>query len=221
MLRKTKALVLHSIKYGDTGLIVQVYTQEMGRESLLIQGIRQKKSKVNPYLFQPFALLQLDIYHKPSRSIQRIKDVTCDVPLQRLHFEIVRSSQATFLSEVLLHALREHEPNQALFEFLYHAVQVLDVANEQVENYHLMFLVQLSKFLGIFPANHDDLKAYRVAYTLQMPDLFPYSLSDSVALQISEANRAALLDQLVAYYRDHLPGFGQLKSLSVLRDVFM
>ena len=59
------------------------------------------------------------------------------------------------------------------------------------------------------------------SYYVQMPDLFPYSLSDSVALQISEANRAALLDQLVAYYRDHLPGFGQLKSLSVLRDVFM
>jgi DNA repair protein RecO (recombination protein O) len=221
MLQKTRAIVLNIVKYGESGLIVQLFTENFGRQSFIIHGIRKKKGKFNYLLFEPLSLLDLDIYYKETRNLQTLKEAKQSIILHRLPFDIKRSSIAIFLSEILYRCLREIEPNKLLFNYLFHAIQILDMTEQGVENFHLIFLIQLSKFLGIYPKNNTELYQYKTTKGMQLIDLLEYSLQDIGNLKIERTNRLDLLDRLIDYYRDHLEGLGEIKSLQVLHEVFL
>ena len=119
MLHKTRGIVLHSIKYGDSGIITSIYTELFGRVSFIMQGIRSKKSLVKGSYLQSLFLVEMELYYKPGRELHRIREIKNAVPFASIPFEIAKSTQAIFLAEVLNKILREEEPQQKLFEFLY------------------------------------------------------------------------------------------------------
>ncbi|MBN1949617.1 MAG: DNA repair protein RecO [Bacteroidales bacterium] len=220
MLQKTQCVVLSHVKYGDSGLIVKVLTKDFGRQSLMVHGVRKKRPKFNPYFFEPFSLLDIELYYKLNQDLHILKEAKSSIVLQQLYFDIRKSTIAIFLSEIISKSLQEIESNPALFNFLYHAVQILDVSDEGVENFHLIFLLELSKFMGIHPENNHDLHLYPINGEVQIPDLLNYSLTDITRLKLSAQNKAEILSMLVNYYRHHLEGMGEIKSLAVLRTVF-
>jgi len=220
MLSKTKAIILHSIKYRESDIIAQAFTETYGKQSFLIHGVRKKKSALSSYLFKPFSLLEIVAYFKESRDLQRVKEIRPTVVLKTIHFDIKKSSIALFLSELMNRTLREIEPNPQLFNYLNHAVQILDFEEEGIENFHLIFLMQLTKFLGVYPKNNLDLSRYTIPGDFQIKHLLDLSLSDAKKLKIENSLRSQLLDQLLKYYKDHIEGIGKIKSVDVLRDVF-
>lgn len=220
MLHHLKAIVLHSVKYGESGIIAQVYSNHLGRQSFLVHGVRKKNSRISPYLFQPLSLLDLVAYVKESREIQRIKEVRASVPLQHLQFDIRKSSIAIFLCEILNKTLREAEANPALFDYLSHAVQVLDITEKGIENFHLIFLMQYTKFIGIYPKDNSDFIHISKPQSVGIFDLIKYSLSDTSGITIDYKMRQELLDELLHYYKFHFDGLGTIKSLEILYEVF-
>ncbi len=220
MLAKTRAIVLHCIKYGESNLIATLYTEQFGRQSILIHGVRKKKNKINPYLFEALSLLDIDIYRKESRQLNNLREARPTVILQHLYSDIRKSCIALFIGEVLFRTLREEECNPPLYNYLFNSIQVLDIAEKGIENFPLVFLIQFSKFLGIYPKNNSTLEHYHTSEGLQLSEMLDYSLPDISILKIPNIRRNELLIQLLAYYSDHLDGIGQLKSLQVLREVF-
>ena len=220
MLQKTRAIVLSSVKYGESGLVVQVFTENYGRQSFIIHGVRKKKSRFNYLLFEPLSLLNLDLYYKETRDLHTLKEAKQSAIPHHMPFDIKRSSIALFISEILYRCLREVEPNKILFNYIFNAIQVLDIAEQGVENFHLIFLIQFSKFLGIYPKNNTELYRYKTGKGIQLSDLLDLSLQDIGNLEIERTNRVELLDRLIDYYRDHLEGLGEIKSLQVLHEVF-
>lgn len=221
MLHKTRAIVLKSIKYGDSGLIVHIYTEYFGRQSLMVHGVRKKKSKFSYHFFEPLSLLNLDIYYKETRELQTIKEVKSDTVLHHLLSDVRKSSIAIFISEILYRCLREIESNKGLFDYLYHTVQVLDLTDKGLENFHIIFLIQLSKFLGIYPKNNTELINYKFIGNYQLNDLFEFSLQDIGNIKIERTIRHDILENLISYYRNHLEGMGEIKSLQVLHEVYL
>lgn len=218
MLHHLKAIVLHSIKYGESGIIVQVYSNLFGRQSFLMHGVRKRNSKISPYLFQPLSMLDIVGYVKETREIQRIKELKASVPLQHLHFDIRKSSMSLFLSEILNKTLRETDSNIELFDYISHAIQMLDISEKGIENFHLIFLIQYTKFLGIYPKeNIDHLNSPQSAGLLE---LMQYSISDISEININNKERRRLLNELIKYYQYHIEGLGTIKSFEVLREVF-
>lgn len=220
MLYKTRAIVLNHIKYGDSSLIVRVLTEKLGRQSFLVHGVRKKKNKINPYLFEPLSILKVDLYYKQNRDLHTLKDVKPEVILHQLHFDIRRSTIAIFLSEIIHRSLQEVESNANLFDYLFNAIQILDVIDKGIENYHIIFLLHFSKFLGIYPKNNTELVQYNTTEAVQLIDLIDHPLSEIDQLNITPKNREKLIDQLIAYYQNHLEGMGNIKSLPVLRTIF-
>jgi DNA repair protein RecO (recombination protein O) len=240
MLQKTKGIALHYIKYGDSSIIAYIYTDIFGRQAYIVNGVRSKKSKIRLSLFQPLSVLELDVYYKPNREIQRIKDLRNYLPLQTIHSDMVKSSIAIFISEIIYKSLREIEPNKPLFDFLYHSIHLLDTKTEGIENYHLVFLLVLSKYLGISPQMTDKGKSSKIdggnyvvlndnlQYTFLLSDeevggmdeLYKYSFEGLEKIKINNNTRSSLLDKLVEYYQIHLEGMGSIKSLAVLKEVF-
>jgi DNA repair protein RecO (recombination protein O) len=240
MLQKTRGIVLHSLKYGETGIIATVYTELFGKVGFLLQGKRTGKSPAKGIHLQALYLVDLEIYHRPSRNLQRIKELKIAFPFSSIPFEIRKSSQAIFLAEVLNKVLREEESHPALFEFLFYSIQIFDLLNEGTANFFLLFLVQLSRFLGFGPTNNFSAE---VPYYDLMAGVFvasipshPYYLSkeesavfsalldmsyeNAAEMRIESSIRTILPDRILEYFSLHLGTKITTKSLDILRELF-
>jgi DNA repair protein RecO (recombination protein O) len=220
MLHKTKAIVLHTLKYNESGIILHAYTDVFGRQSFLIHGVRKKNSRINASLFQPLSLLEIEANIKENRELQRVKEVKSLNILYGLQNDIRRSAIAIFLSELLYKTLREVEPNQKLFDYLFHSVQILEITENGIENFHLIFLMQFTKFIGIFPGDDSFLQTTDNDKKFNLLKLLDYSLSETTALKLNSLARVEILNQLVGYYKNHFEGIGNIHSLKILQEVF-
>lgn len=234
----SKAIVISTLKYGESSLIVRLFTREGGLQGYLLKGILgRKKGRFKAGHFQP--LTQLEVVGNPSRSggLGYLRDASIAFPYQTIHADIRKGSIALFLSEILAQSIREQEPNQALFGYLESALQWLD-HHDQVANFHIRFLLGLSRHLGFYPdrtlagAPYFDLGE---GAFVREPSLHPVLSGELLGffnrflesgfenldqIRIGQAQRRELLQALVAYYGIHLPGFREPRSLAVLDAVY-
>jgi DNA repair protein RecO (recombination protein O) len=240
MIHKVRGIVLHHLKYKESSAIVNIYTDLFGRQAYLINSIKGKGSRFRSNLLQPLTLLEMEVYHKEGRDLQRLKEIRNHIPYRNIPFDPVKGSQAMFLAEILYRSLREEDPTPGLYEFLEHSLQLLDIAEENTLNFHLYFIVQLTKYLGFYPENnysHEkngfDMRNGQFANSSSLhPDFFNTECSlllhkltgtgfnEDIELSINQNIRAQFLEFMMDYYRLHIDGFGKIRSLSVLREIF-
>lgn len=240
MLHTTAGIVLHSFKYSDTSLIARILTRDMGLQSYLVPGVRKNKSRIKANLFQPFSLVEMVAYHKEVSGLQRIKEIRSPHPLPNIAGDIRKSALAMFLSEMMLNAFKHQEPQSQAFEFIYNAIIRLDLLEENLAVFHVIFLLQLSKFLGFAPAN--DFNESKPFFNLRegifqsgadmagivLPQdeskyfylLSQTSLSGNLGIKVPAHLKKALLTNTIDFYRMHMEGFREIKSLQVLDAVF-
>ncbi len=223
MLHKTRGIVLGYIKYGDTSVIVKIYTEEFGLQTYIVNGVRSKSSKNKIALFQPLTLLDMVVYHKENRDINRISEMKCSMVFRSIPFEQKKISMVIFIAELLGKTLREQPPSQDLFELILHTISYLDEMADGFENLHLQFMIQLTAFLGFFPGSVNDiLEEIRISLSEEerknLSDLM--TADPDQYIRISNHNRRHLLDCLVRYYSIHVDNFGTLNSLVVLQEIF-
>ncbi|MBO0936591.1 DNA repair protein RecO [Fibrella sp. HMF5335] len=228
MLYKTKGIALSYIRYRESSIIVRVYTEAFGLQSYIVNGVRSAKNKTNRIaLFQPLTLLDMVVYHRDDRDLHRLSEVKTPYPFQHIPFEVAKSSLALFVTELLSRTLKEEVGNPHLFRFLLTSIVYLEEATEQYENFHLAFLLQLASYLGFGPENaqefEDQLRERSLPFLADdaMTDALNTFMSQPIGtpVRLTRAQRADLLDALVAYYRIHFDNLGDVKSLAVLREV--
>ena len=239
MLLKTEGIVLGISSYSDAYSIARVFTREFGRVSYLVPKPRSRKAKIRPSLFFPLSLLRLEVEHLPSREIQRLKETERLVPLYDLCTDMRKVSIAFFLAEFLSHVLRESDRNEHTFDFVRNSVETLEVADKGLANFHLAFMVGLTRFLGIYPNMERDHESryfdmLHGEYVKRVPLHAHYLKQGEGAylhllqrvnyqnmhlFRLSRADRNLIVDRLLTYYRLHLYDFPSLKSLDVLREL--
>jgi len=240
MISKTRGVVLHSIKYGDSSLIVHVYTEKYGRQSFMVSGVRGRKGKNKASFFMPLSLLDLEIYYKPKRDMQRISETRILIPFHDIPFHIDKNTIALFISEILYKVLKEHEENPPLFEFLLNAIGFLDVYEGNIANFHLVFLMNLSRFLGFYPnvetyedGYYFDLKngsfkksvPYHPNYlekkqSVLFRELLSVNFSNFQAYHPTGKERKGLLELVINYFGLHIESLGNINSYRILKEVF-
>ena len=232
MLNKTRAIVLHHIKYGESSLIVTLYTEKYGRLACMVKGIRSKKTRFPVTLFQPLTLLETVIYYKQNREVHRIKEVSCPFHYDTVPFNITKSAIALFLAEILYITLREEESNPSLFAFLFHSFQLLDTKDEGTANFHLLFLLHYSKYLGIFPEDLEGIENGLLSADLQVFSGMPADAVSAITpllsnspgqleiIKLTNNSRSILLERILRYYAQHLEGMSRLKSVQILKEIF-
>ena len=147
---KTKGVVLTQIKYGDTSLIVRIYTEQYGLQSYLLRGIlKSGKGKLKAAYFLPLTQLDLTAVHR-GKGLERIVDVRRDKNYSSLHTDIAKSSLSLLLVETLQNALKEDFKDLDFYRFLVNAADWLD-DNDRLGHFNIVFLLGLSRFLGIEP----------------------------------------------------------------------
>lgn len=239
MIHSTRGIVFHHIKYSETSIIAKIYTELFGLQSYLIKGIRSRKSKTKSSLLQHLSLLEMEVYHKEKSKLHHIKEMKSAYQYTTIPFDIRKSSIVLFINEILYKSILEEEPNQNLFDFIYNSIQILDLSESHFSNFHLLFMVQLTKHLGFFPKgnyshtnnifNMQDgvFQKNLPLFTNYLAEPFSgylntlqtHSFKEVEMIKIAVNHRKELLQKLVDYYRLHLSGFREIKSHEVLYEV--
>lgn len=240
MIHKTQALVLHHIKYSDTSIILHAYTEAYGRVGFMIQGVRKKNTRMKIGLFQPLFILDLEMYYKEKRQLQKIKEARIAQPYQSIPHDYRKTSMALFLAELLYKTLQEEEPNAGLYQFIVNHLRVFDLKKQGLANFHLYFMGQLTKYLGFFPQNNfggthiyfDSNKGQftpfkpRHNHFLEKPEseifhtLLQHSGNQHEDLKIPKASRLKLLHTLLDFYYLQNPGIKHINSFEILKETF-
>lgn len=240
MISKTRGIVLHHIKYSESSVIATVYTEQFGRQAYMINGVRGKKSKIKANILQPLYLLEMEVYHKSTRELQRVKELQNAYIFNHLPYDLKKSTVALFVAEILYKAIREQEPHPELFNYLYHSVQMLDIKEKGLANFHIYFLIHLTKYLGFFP-NHNysathqyfDLKTgvfnqikskHDLTLNKEESEIFNQMLTFSANqyenINIDYKLRMQLIEKILKYFELHHEGVSNIKSFNILKEVF-
>lgn len=221
MLHKTPGIVFRFTKFGDTSIIVNIFTEAFGLQSYIVNGVRSASAKGKIALYQPLTLLDMVVYHKENAQVKRMKEVKCLHQYHSLHTDVKKSTIAMFLAELLNKAVKDESHAQELYAFISDSLITLDDTTHNFENLHLIFLVKLSRFLG-FGAHHVHEVTGRRMVDSALEPLLDTLLNAEyhTHLSMSVAQRRDLLDVLLNFYKDHLDTLGEFKSVPVLKEIF-
>jgi DNA repair protein RecO (recombination protein O) len=226
MIHKTRGIVFRFTRYGETSIIANVFTEMFGLQSYIVNGVRTKKAKTNLALFQPLTLLDMVVYHKETGGVFRIKELKVLYPYRAIPNDMRREAVAMFIVEILNKAVKEQSHPEELYQFIETSMMELDALPRGIENFHLFFLINLSRHLGFGPQMSGEILGGRVIPIEEESVLQQIILSGNPGQnqgkmpQVTNAQRRDLLEILVRFYQAHIEHFGEVKSLAVLREVF-
>ena len=242
MTHKTKGIVLRTVKYGETSMVVTLFTELFGVQTYMVNGVRSsKKSSSKANQFQPGALLDLVVYHSDQKSMQRIKVFNWAVLYTHVLSDVIKNSIALYIVELLHKCLKQPEQNTALFYFCEDVFLELDKADRTITaNLPLYFALQLAHFFGFkinddFDEQQNILDLQEGSFVTEQP-VHPFFIEGENALLTSQllrvlqpfelasfkfnhATRRQLLKHYHDYYALHIPDFGELKTMAVLGEV--
>ena len=242
MLIETNAIVLSSLKYGDSSLIARCYCKELGLKSFLLKGIlSSKKGALKKSLFQPLNIISLitQVKNENHERLQFIKEAKVYFPLVEIPSDIKKNTITIFLSEVLTKVISEDgAPNNSLYHFIEKYVIHLEV-KEFSPLFHLKFVLELTNHLGFYP-NQLNLKEdffdlengcfccsctskYVIGGELvnALKKLLGTNFEDLAQITLSNTLRSKVLSILIDYFNLHLQGFGKIKSVDILHEIFL
>ncbi len=238
MVVTTPAIVFSSVKYSEADLIVTCYTRTSGIKSYLLRGIlKSKKGKLKTSYFQPLTQLELEAVHKDKGTLERIRETKVVHPYSTLHTQVVKGGVVMFLAEMLKNCIKEEAPNPPLYDYLEGSFLWLD-SHDKIANFHLLFLLKLTAFLGIYPDTSNIegewFNLQEGYFTSQMDGnycetgdsvnilkgLFGIDFDALETVNIDRKKRSEVLNLLLAYYQLHLQGYKKPRSLPVLNELF-
>ena len=234
MIISSSAIVLSKLKYRDNDLIIKLFVRELGLTSFIVRG-GSKKNKTN--YFQQLSLLEIEFDFNSKRNLHYFKDFESKYNLKTIHTNFKKMGVIIFLSEVLSKILIHQQKDYQLYDFIEDAIKYYD-KDIFSPIFHIVFLINLSKFLGFYPdvknnnyqyfdlqhgfytdakdSNYiiydDDLKCFNKILGINFDDLN--------ILTFTLVQRKKLLDNIILYYRLHIENFVSVKSLEVLRKLF-
>jgi len=242
-LHKTKGIVLRAVKYGETSLIVTMFTELFGLQSYLVNGVRTstKKGSGKANLFQPTAILDLVVYHNELKHLNRIKEFKWSYLYQYIFSDVPKNAVALFMIELLTKCLKQPEANPELFEFCEDAFIHLDESTGSVmANFPLFFALHLPVFFGFrisdeYSDKNSIVDLQEGMFVPERPDHFHFlegkqaevtsellkmmQPEELEQLKLNHDFRRQLLFAYETYYALHIQDFGTMKTLPVLREV--
>lgn len=239
MQTKTAGLILRAVKHTDKSSIITVYTREYGRISYIVYGLNRKKASIKAACLLPLSLVEITAEYHPKKELQQMKEIRISNSLTNIYTNPVKNALTLFIAELLYKTLKQPEAEMHLYDFLEQVILKLEQNNGDIANFHLVFMMKFSGYLGFEPnqeekgARHFDLmngiflinkplhSHFLSSETTQIfSALLHLPFDTSSTLVLSREKRNELLNVMIEYYKLHVPEFYGLNSVSVLREIF-
>jgi len=239
MLHKTRGIVLKTTLYSESSVVVQIFTEKFGIQSYMINGVKKPKAKIRMNMLQSLHLVDMVVYHKTNTSIQRVSELRPSPIFRSIPYDIIKSTMVLFLNEVLYKSIRQQTTDEQLFDFIFNAVCWFDETEELNVNFHLAFLLKLSRFLGFAPSmqtksdqSYFDLQEGEFRSTIPVHpyfldkhnaslfiSLFSFPFEKINEINIENSTRRTILDKILVFYTLHTASFGDIRSHQILEEV--
>ncbi len=240
MLSSVNVIVLRAFMFGDTKMMVDVLSREEGRMSCVFKTGSSKRGKSRRQIFQPLSQLELTLERKTPGQLATIRDAHISTAFRSVQFDPYKLSITMFLAETLCSVTKSEQSSPTLFDYISDSIQWLDNADAGFSNFHLVFLMRLTKFIGFFPNTEDYTEGYcfdmengcfvpfatsehgflNAEETKKMHALMRMNYSTMHLFRMSHTERNRCLDVIMEFYAMHVPNFGELKSIKILREIF-
>lgn len=222
MLCKTRGIALNYIKFGESSIITRILTEDFGQQSYLVNGVRKAKAKYTLAHFSPLSVLELNVYHRENKNLERIKELKALRISLGLQSHFLKMSIASFIAELVYKLFPENQANAELFNFLLSATSYLDNENE-LQLFPLFVTNKLIRFSGFSFQNLDTKHLLDIELTPKEFDLYRFinqiDLEEINQIGKDKTARVTLLDKLITFYGHQMNTALNLKSLDVLRVV--
>jgi len=238
MLITTQAIVISALKYSEADLIVKCFTKSNGLKSYLLRNIlKSKKGKLRTAMFQPLMQLEIEANHKDKGTLETIREAKVAYQYRNLHTNITKTTLVFFISDILRSTILEEEENSLLFDFLTASIIWLDT-HDSIANFHLLFLIKLTQYLGFYPDENNTHYEYfnliegtfessKINIYCQngmqikiLKELLGIKFDALPEIKLNQKQRSDFLSMLLQYYELHLHGFKKPRSLTVLNSIF-
>lgn len=238
MLDKTEGIVLKTVRYSESSLIVSIFTQKYGLLSFIVQGVRSSKNKQKGNILQPLVFLNLEIYIKEQRKLNKLKEYSPAYIYQNISFDFSKQSVAIFCIELVSKCIKEYEVNLPFYHYLSQFLIELDITTDSIENKPLFFLLETAGILGFEPSLQNilnglyfnlesgkfenQLHGTHNCLNVHETEIFKKMLAmyyEKNELKLSSSERKIMLDKLLLYFRWHVSDFIDLKSPQVLSEI--
>ena len=228
MKHKTKGIVFNFVKFRESSVIARIYTAQFGQKNYIINNVRSNKPRFPVSYFQPMTLLDMVVYNKNHADINRISEIKCWHPYKSIPYNVVKSSVALFITEILYKTLREEEANPELYYFIEKSLLFYDDRTENFMNFHLQFLFKYARYQGIEPLKISDMvhEIESNNYLISLPrsdfgkiDQLIEAPYDS-NITLSNELRRKILSMIILFYQIHFEHLKELKSYKVLMEIF-
>lgn len=147
---KTLAIVLKTVEFSETSLVVSLFTQDFGKISALAKGARRAKGPFENAL-DLLAICRVLFLRKSSGSL----DLLTEAKLERRFRAAARSLPALnagyYVAELLRELTDEHDPHPELFQLADETLAALDENHEPTTTV-LRFELGALRELGHLPA---------------------------------------------------------------------
>lgn len=239
MLHKTRGIVLKTTLYSESSVVVQIFTEKFGIQSYLINGVKKPKAKIRMNMLQPLHLVDMIVYHKSNSTMQRVSELRPSPIFRSIPYDIIKSTIVMFLNEVLYKSIRQQNTDERLFDFIFNGICWFDESEDNSVNFHLAFLLKLTRFLGFAPStqtrsdqSYFDLQEGE--FSSRVPVHSDYIEKDDAFLfiallnspfekifeiKLSNVSRRNILDKILVFYRLHTASFGEIRAHQVLEEV--
>lgn len=232
--------MLHSLKYGEQQVIVDFLAENCGRTSCLIKIPASAKGKFKKQYFQPLFILDTDIDIRQNVNLQRLKDARIAVPFTSIPFNPYKTAISLFMAEFLRCVSSREQTDPTTFSYIENSIRWLDGCSGGFANFHIVFMMRLSKFMGFYPNTDDyepgdwfDMRSSCFCRQRPMhadvlnPDdarkirlLLRMNYATMHLFRMSRDERNRMVDVIMSYYRIHIPGLPEMKSIQVLKELF-
>ena len=211
----TEFIVLATTKVGDNALVVHTLSREWGRRGFLVRSAK----KTGTTLFLPLNILEADVVENSKSELWTLKNITLKDALPGIRGHLQKNTMTLFLSEVLLRTLRDGANEDGLFDWCVGSILTLNALEADFANFPVRFLMELAGALGFRPT-FDDIAPFAQEHLTQMKQLLNASFTESMLLPLNGVTRNALCESLLLYLSFHTDSNIQVKSLSVLRELY-
>lgn len=235
----SRAIVLHAIRYSDSRLIVNAYTQTHGVKTFLLGTGKGKRAAQVSSLVQPLTIVDVGFDPDQKGGVKRPNSWERAETFSSIPFDTVKTTIALFMAELILRSVNEEEQNNSLFNFLDRSINLLDQQDESSANFHLKFMLELSRFLGFYPSEFGQdsgrffnlnegefvlsesmaAKCLGEMETDALKKLLESHIKICGSVQMDPGVRKELLEGLIHYFRIHLEGMAEMRSHLVLKEV--
>ena len=193
MSQQTRGIVLSNRNYSETSIITKIYTLDFGMQSYIVKGAKRKKSAMNQAMFQALSLVEVHANHNKNSGLINLQQINPSPPYQTIPLDPKKRTVAIFLADLLTRCIKEEEQNEVLFDFLDTSFQLFDHLSEDHRDFHLYFMIGLSRYLGFYPSNNrnEENKYFDISDGC-------FTDRESETSLITDADTAALIDCMLS-----------------------